>query len=231
MNFQKLKNKILGLPERLNAFLLWLKNPLNRFRFLTLLLAVDFIAFMSLSKSSYLQLLNPAAFLSVPEGDKRQRIELYFPRSLSLTGIEKIYAEDEAVLPQETNQPPAREAAKPLDDAAVQAEVILIKKKVGQPQSKIGDLELTRSEAMARRVIYELIAGPAGEKESLKARNLLKEKLFLRSLWTYQQTLYISTEKAAWEKMSPNEQKITEYCILESLKKNLPGEKITLLRE
>ncbi len=240
MNFQKLKNKFLGffpaITNRLNTFLAWLSVPLNRFRFLTLLLVVDFMAFMSLTKSSYLQLLNPVAFLSVPRAESYQTLELYFPRSLSLTGVEKIYAEDEAVPSTglgDAKQPAAapKEAAKVLDDAAIQAEVILIKKRSAKPLAKVDTLELSPAEAAARRIIYELVAGPAGERGSLKARNLLKEKIFLRALWTYQGKLYISTEKAAWEKMSPNEQKVTEYCILESLKKNLPAEKFALLRE
>lgn len=53
---------------------------------------------------------------------------------------------------------------------------------------------------MARRVTLELIAGPAGEVETLKARNLLKESMFLRSLWTHQGTIYLSTDKATWDK-------------------------------
>lgn len=234
MNFQKLKSKISGffaaLTARLNAFLEWLTVPLNKFRFLALLLVIDFVAFMSLTKSSYLQLLNPAAFLLVPRGETRQTMELYFPRSLSLTGIEQIYAEDDAPATGDSKAT-TKAAEKPLDAAAIQAEVILIKKRVAKPETKTGALELTSPEATARRVIFELIAGPSGERETLKARNLLKEKLFLRALWSYQGKLYISTEKAAWDKMSPNEQKITEYCILESLKKNLPSEKIALLRE
>ena len=60
---------------------------------------------------------------------------------------------------------------------------------------------------------------------------LLKEPLFLRSAWTYQGTLYLSTQLSVWEKMSPNERKITEYCINESLKKNLGSDKFVLLRE
>ena len=31
--------------------------------------------------------------------------------------------------------------------------------------------------------------------------------------------------------MTPNERKITEYCIVESLRKNLGGEKFALLKE
>lgn len=234
MNFPKLKNKVTGIfggiNTRLNGFLAWLTVPLHRFRFLSLLLVIDFIAFMSLTRSSYLQLLNPAAFLFVPRSESRQMMELYFPRSLSLTGIEKIYAEDEAASGKPSDSK-TQTAEKPLDDAAVVSEVVMIRKRVSAPLAKIDNHELTASEATARRVIYELVAGPAGGRESLKARNLLKEKVFLRSLWTYQNKLFISTEKAAWDKMSPNEQKVTEYCILESLKKNLPGEKIALLRE
>lgn len=234
MNFLKLKNKFTGffrgINSCLNGFLSWLTIPLNLFRFLSLLLVIDFMAFMSLTRSSYLQLLNPAAFLFVPRAESRQLMELYFPRSLSLTGIEKIYNEDEAPAGKGA-ETKTQSAEKPLDDAAVVSEVIMIKKRVSAPLSRIDNLELTASEAIARRVIYELVAGPAGGRESLKARNLLKEKAFLRSLWTYQNKLFISTEKAAWDKMSPNEQKVTEYCILESLKKNLPGEKIALLRE
>jgi hypothetical protein len=242
VNLQNLKNSIsgffTGITGRLNGFLAWLAVPLNLFRFVTLLLAVDFIAFMALTKSSYFNLLNPVFFLSVPKGETRQTLELYFPRSLSLTGIEKIYAEDEAVAP--VTQPGAdgktavsavKENAKTLDEGAIQAEVILIKKRVAKPLTKIDNVELSAAEAKARRVIYELIAGPAGALETLKARNLLKEKMFLRSLWTYEGKLYISTEKAAWEKMSPNEQKVVEYCIVESLKKNLPAEKFALLKE
>jgi hypothetical protein len=90
---------------------------------------------------------------------------------------------------------------------------------------------LSPNEATARRIILELMAGPAGELETLKARNLLKEPLLLRGLWTYQGKLYISTEKSIWDRMAPNERRITEYCLTESLKKNLPGVAFTLLKE
>jgi len=90
---------------------------------------------------------------------------------------------------------------------------------------------LSPNEATARRIIFELVAGPAGELETLKARNLLKEPLFLRSLWTHQGKLYISTEKNVWDRMSANERRITEYCLAESLKKNMPGVAFSLLKE
>ena len=99
MNLQRLKNSLampfLAVNDRVNRFLLYLQNPLNLFRFIAVLLVVDFVAFMSLTRSSYVQMLNPLAFLSAGPGETRDSIELYFPRSLSLTGIDKIYPEEE----------------------------------------------------------------------------------------------------------------------------------------
>jgi hypothetical protein len=230
VKWQNLKNKVAGffgnLNDRLNAFLLHLSQPLNLFRFLAILLVIDFVAFMSLTRGSYLQLLNPLAFLSVPESDGRDLVELYFPRSLSLTGIEAIYHEGE----QAPIVPGLRAGEKLLTEAAVTEEIILIKKRVAAPVAGNGR-PLSPNEATARRIILELMAGPAGELETLKARNLLKEPLLLRGLWTYQGKLYISTEKSIWDRMAPNERRITEYCLTESLKKNLPGVAFTLLKE
>ncbi len=221
------------MNERVNRFLVFLQNPLNLFRFIAVLLVVDFVAFMSLTRSSYAQMLNPLAFLSVDPGETRDSIELYFPRSLSLTGIDKIYPEEEnSAAVAQPGAPERKGEERPLDDSAIPGEVILIKKRVSAPHlTDTAGTAIDRSEAYARRVIAELIAGPSGELETLKARNLLKEPLFLRSAWMYQNTLYLSTQLSVWEKMSPNERKITEYCINESLKKNLGSDKFVLLRE
>jgi hypothetical protein len=141
---------------------------------------------MSLTRSSYAMMLNPLAFLFTDPIESRGFIELYFPRSLSLTGIEKIYPEDEAAEKSANTKPTLDSAGeKPLSDAAVAEETVLTRKQVQKPLATVGGVELSASEAMARRVVLELIAGPAGEVETLKARNLLKESMFLRSLWTY----------------------------------------------
>ncbi|AFM14558.1 hypothetical protein [Turneriella parva] len=236
MNWQKLKDSVISVPARIeakiNQTIRYLRNPLILFRFLAILLVLDFVAFMSLTRSSYAMMLNPVAFLFTDPIESRSSIELYFPRSLSLTGIEKIYPEDEA--PEKTTDAkPKLDSAgeRPLSDAAVAEETVLTRKQVQKPMSAVGGLELSAAEAMARRVMLELIAGPAGEVETLKARNLLKESMFLRSLWTYQGTVYISTDKMIWDKMTPNERKITEFCIVESLRKNLGSEKFALLKE
>lgn len=234
MSWQKLKNKFLAgtdaLAARINLVVGYLAVPLNLFRVLVILLAIDFIAFMALTRSSYLQMLNPAHFLWADPGESRDVMELWFPRSLSLTGLEKIYPEDEAPAAGKNEKPgPAQE--KPLDDAAIASEAIMIRKRVSAPLAKMPGLELSKDEAMARRVMLELMAGPSGEMETLKARNLLKEPLFLRSIWTHNSTIYISTEKSVWDKLGGNERKITEYCITESLKKSLPGAKFALLKE
>lgn len=217
----------------MNRFLVYLQNPLSLFRFIAVLLVIDFVAFMSLTRSSYAQMLNPLAFLSAGPGETRDSIELYFPRSLSLTGIDKIYPEEKnSAAVAKPGAPERKGEERPLDDAAIPGEVILIKKRVSAPHlTDTSGNKIERSEAYARRVIAELIAGPSGELETLKARNLLKEPLFLRSAWMYQNTLYLSTQLSVWEKMSPNERKITEYCINESLKKNLGSDKFVLLRE
>lgn len=237
MNLQRLKSSLavpfLAVNDRLNRFLVYLQNPLNMLRFIAVLMVIDFVAFMSLTRSSYAQMLNPLAFFSVAPRETRDSIDLYFPRSLSLTGIEKIYPEEEnSAAVAQPGAPERKGEERPLDDSAIPGEVILIKKRVSAPQLKdAAGNKIERSEAYARRVIAELIAGPSGEMETLKARNLLKEPLFLRSAWTYQGTLYLSTQLSVWEKMSPNERKITEYCINESLKKNLGSDKFVLLRE
>jgi hypothetical protein len=232
--WQKLKNKsmslVANLASHINTVVSFLAKPLHLFRFLVMLLALDFLAFMSLTRSSYLQLLNPLQFIWGEPGESRRTIELFFPRSLSLTGLEKIYPEEDANQVKKAAAEPSPQE-KPLDDAAVSQETILIRKLVAAPVTKVGDLQLTEEEALARRVILELIAGPAGELETLKARNLLKEPLFLRALWTHEGTLYISTEKNVWERMSSNERKITEFCIRESLKKNLGEIRFALLKE
>jgi len=242
VKWQNLKNKfveILGAPHRkINALVDYLHTPLHLFRFIVLLFALDFIAFMSLTKSSYLQLVNPLAVLFVPHGERLTAMELYFPRSLSLTGLEKMYLEDadaDAKPAAGNNRAPQpsenKSKEKPLTDSDAAAEVIAVKKHVAKSEGYIGDRVLNPAESAARRVILELLAGPESEIESLKARNLLKEPLFLRSIWSNDGTIYISTEKAAWDKMSPNEQKVTNYCISESLRKNLGGAKFALLRE
>lgn len=231
MSWQKLKNKfgaaVAAIAARINAVVSYLSHPLNLFRFIVVLFALDFIAFMSLTRSSYLQMLNPLYLLAAEPGESRQFMELYFPRSLSLTGLEKIYPEGEAG----GGAGESEAVEKPLDDAMVANEAILIAKRVSSPQVQFPGHELTRDEAIARRVILELIAGPGAELETLKARNLLKEPLFLRSIITHDGVLFISTEKSVWNKLSPNESKITEYCIRESLRKNLPAAKFALLKE
>lgn len=236
MSWQKLKSNFglvfQGIAERLNAFLAYLSVPLHLFRFVVLLMAVDFVAFMALTKSSYVQLLNPVAFLWASSGESRDIMELYFPRSLSLTGIDQIYPEEES---SQANAKPGAKVVPPpetpIDAAQVAGEVILIRKRVAAPQTKSRELTGTTEEKIARRVMLELIAGPAGEIESLKARNLLKEPMFLRAIWNHDQTLYISTEKRVWDPMTQNERKIAEYCITESLKKNLGSAKFVLLKE
>jgi hypothetical protein len=237
VNWQNLKSN-LGAParklnERINSVVGYLSHPLNLFRFVAVLLVVDFVAFMSLTKSSYLQLLNPAAVLWAPPTESRSSLELYFPRSLSLTGLEKMYPEDEKapteIVPGATG-PAGVEI--PLAEADIAKEVILIPKYVAK--SDYRDMEgkkISGPEATARRVVHELIDGPGGNVASLKARNILKNPLFIRSIWLYDNTVYISTEKNIWDKMGPNERKISEYCIRESLKKNLGSAKFVLLKE
>lgn len=234
MSWQKLKNNLLNcsdaLAHRINLGVAYLAKPLNLFRFVVVLLVLDFFAFMSLTRSSYLQLVNPLYFLWAEPGESRQPVELFFPRSLSLTGLEKIYP-DEEVSRDKSSATGQGQLEKPLDEAAVAQETLLTRKLVSAPGTKIGSLQLTQHEALARRVILELIAGPAGELETLKARNLLKEPLFLRSLWTYDGILYISTEKSVWDRMSPNERRVTEFCLRESLRKNLRETRFQLLKE
>ncbi|HNE20443.1 MAG: hypothetical protein U1F40_08600 [Turneriella sp.] len=234
MIWQKLKNSsmdlVAALASRINTVVAFLAKPLNLFRFIVILLALDFVTFMSLTRSSYLQLVNPLHFLWAEPGESRKSIELYFPRSLSLTGLEKIYPDEDTSQGKKTVAEQSAQE-KPLDDAAVAQEALLTRKLVSEPVTKFGELQLSKEEALARRVILELIAGPAGELETLKARNLLKEPLFLRSLWTREGTLYISTEKSLWDRMSPNERKVTEFCIRESLKKNLGETRFALLKE
>lgn len=234
MIWQKLKNSsmdlVAALASRINTVVAFLAKPLNLFRFIVILLALDFVAFMSLTRSSYLQLVNPLHFLWAEPGESRKSIELYFPRSLSLTGLEKIYPDEDTSQGKKTVAEQSAQE-KPLDDAAVAQEALLTRKLVSEPVTKFGELQLSKEEALARRVILELIAGPAGELETLKARNLLKEPLFLRSLWTREGTLYISTKKSLWDRMSPNERKVTEFCIRESLKKNLGETRFALLKE
>ncbi|HRP68428.1 MAG TPA: hypothetical protein PLY93_02760, partial [Turneriella sp.] len=193
MNWQTLKNKFLRSRSKdavgvitpmkktlIDRFLAWFSISRNRFRFIVLLFVLDFVAFMSLTRSSYLQLLNPIAFLSVSKDIGMETMELYFPRSLSLTGIEKIYSNtDDAPTIKIQNDPQGNPAddvidqTKVLDDAQVKAEVIAIQKKVAHPIHEIDALNLTANEARARRVMYELIAGPSGDLDTLKARNLL----------------------------------------------------------
>ncbi|HNA78334.1 MAG TPA: hypothetical protein PKG67_00200 [Turneriella sp.] len=221
---------VAALASRINTVVAFLAKPLNLFRFIVILLALDFVTFMSLTRSSYLQLVNPLHFLWAEPGESRKSIELYFPRSLSLTGLEKIYPDEDTSQGKKTVAEQSAQE-KPLDDAAVAQEALLTRKLVSEPVTKFGELQLSKEEALARRVILELIAGPAGELETLKARNLLKEPLFLRSLWTREGTLYISTEKSLWDRMSPNERKVTEFCIRESLKKNLGETRFALLKE
>jgi hypothetical protein len=236
VNWQKLKNSVSEVPRRIegriNVVVQYLRNPLNLFRVLVILLALDVMTFMSLTRSSYLMMLNPLAFLWTGPSEARDHIELYFPRSLSLTGIEKMYPEDESgvAISKGVNSTNST-GEKSINESAVAEETLLTRKQVQTPPTNVGGVEFTAAEAMARRVILELLAGPAGEVETLKARNLLKEPLFLRSIWTHQGTLYISTDKSAWEKMTPNEKKVTEYCIVESLRKNLGGEKFAILKE
>ncbi len=236
MNLQKLKNSVIEVPgrieTRINAVVAYLRNPLNLFRVLVILLALDFVTFMSLTRSSYLMMVNPLAFFWTGPAEARDQIELYFPRSLSLTGIEKMYPEDEAGIAINKEKNPLNATGeRPIADEAIAEEAMLTRKQVQRPPTNVGGAELTAAEAMARRVLLELVAGPAGEVETLKARNLLKEPLFLRSLWTHQGTLYISTDKTTWDKMTPNERKVTEYCLVESLRKNLGSEKFALLKE
>ncbi|MCS6971528.1 MAG: hypothetical protein NZL89_00750, partial [Leptospiraceae bacterium] len=215
------------LERQWQRFLRHLGNPLALFRFLVLLLALDFVAFLSLTGTGFGQLLNPLQFLSVRRGVTLMPLELYFPRSLPLTQIETAYSEEKTQKP--ATAPPAVE--KLLSDAEIAQEVIAVKKLVPPPQRKVAEQELSPEEAMARRILLELIAGPSDRLENLAARHLLKEPLFLRSIWSYEGTLFISTEKAVWERMAANERRITEYCIRESLRKNLPETRFVLLKE
>ncbi|MCX7631795.1 MAG: hypothetical protein N2Z22_00525, partial [Turneriella sp.] len=177
----------------------YLSDPLALFRFVVLLLALDFVAFLSLTGTGFGQLLNPLQFLSVRRGVTLMPLELYFPRSLPLTQIESAYSEETAA-PKPSAAPPAAE--KLLSDAEIAREVIAVKKLVPPPQRKVAEQELSPEEAMARRILLELIAGPSDRLENLAARHLLKEPLFLRSIWSYEGTLFISTEKAVWERMA-----------------------------
>lgn len=231
MIWQKLKTRLAATIQKIegwiNRAVTHLSLPLNLFRFLVILTAADFIAFMSLTHSSYLQLLNPLGFLWAAPGESRKPIDLYFPRSLSLTGIEKIYAEEGTALEIKERE---REAASTvISEVEIKNEIVAIKKLVAAADGT--EMGMSKNEAMARRVVLELIAGPAGETETLKARNVLKEPLFLRSIWTYGDTVYLSTEKSVWSKLKPNEAKIAEYCLTESLKNNLGSQKFAILRE
>ncbi len=233
MNLQKLRDKFSdvgnSISSRIERTTEYLSHPLNLFRFLALLAVLDFFAFMSLTRSSYFQLLNPAFFLGIERGESRDSMELLFPRSISLTGLDRIYPEETlqgSAVPVKENT----EKEKALDEKALAKDTILIHKKVLEPTTELSERTLGKEEALARRVMLELIAGPGGAQDMLKARYLLKDPLFFHSVWMYEGRLYVSTEKKVWEHLNPNERKLTEYCIIESLKRNLPQTPVVLLK-
>lgn len=58
------------------------------FRLFATILALDFIAFLSLASISPLRLLNPLGFLSAEELDTRPELKLYFPKAFDAENSE-----------------------------------------------------------------------------------------------------------------------------------------------
>ncbi len=65
------------------------QDRLFLFRLFATILAVDFIAFLSLASISPLRLLNPLGFLSARELDSRPELKLYFPRAFKTENSEQ----------------------------------------------------------------------------------------------------------------------------------------------
>jgi len=219
------------VQERFTVGKNWLKIPLNAFRTAVIIFIIDFLAFLSLSQTSFFSLINPLAFMSANPADKRVTLALYFPRSVSkshalvsyqLTKEEEIVEKNQTRKDSLETQTPEEKilAAENLRDETTLVE------KLALPLSAHGTVL-----EQGKRIVRELLAGPGDGVEALKARNLIKDPYFLRDVWLYDNQLFISTRKETWQQMSARESTIIEYCLVESLKQNLAGQLFSITRE
>ena len=209
----------------------WLKIPLNAFRTAVIIFIIDFVAFLSLSQTSFFSLINPLAFLSAHPPDKRVALKLYFPRSVSMnhTQINYQLTKDEEKAQKNQTQKDTSEtqtneakiiAANNLEDETVRVDKLALRLNT-----------LATPLEQGKRIVRELLIGPGDGVEALKARNLIKDPYFLRDVWLHDNQLIISTRKETWQQMSPAESKIVEYCLFESLKLNLGDQSFIITRE
>ncbi len=175
-----------------------LRDRLFLFRLFATVIAIDFIAFISLGSINPLQLLNPARFLFSPPTDSRAAIELYFPKSFY---IEKADESEENL----------------------KQNIIAVKQRSYIPaadESKKDQL-ITR----AHHIIHQLILGPQLEvgvgDNALQAKKFVKDKQLIQDIWFYEGELIIKPDAERWQKLSAGTQQVARLCIEKSLMANI----------
>lgn len=202
-----IKNKIAYIEERL-------KDRLFTFRLLAVVLCLDFIAFVSLSNSNPLQLLNPLKFLQANPTDNRTATKMWFPRTINLLGL----------IPADPTKKTELNQIKP--DFQPEQHVLVVEKKIiSRTGYKPGYAPNDTDISFAHLLLNELILGPGEGKDALKASGFIKDREFIKYLWKQNDSLVIHARLSTWKQLTELDKKIAEHCITKTLTENIPSVK------
>lgn len=192
------------------------------------IIALDFIAFVSLSGINPIGLLNPFEFLISNVKDKRAEVMLYYPRLEFINQLKR--AQSKSFIKKSKEQ--AQALMKELADT-VESNIVGVKEKLQlATKDSVENIEIVKENSLqekdiarlnVRLIIQSLLSNP----ESEKVGRIADQPLLLKKVWLYNDELYIQTQDQYWKKLTEIERKVFRLSAEKSIKQNLKLNSIT----
>ena len=197
-------------------------------RAVLVIIALDFIAFVSLSGINPIRLLNPFEFLISNVKDKRAEVTLYYPRLEFINQLKR--AQSKSFIKKSKEK--AQALMKELTDT-VESNIIGVKEKLQlTTKDSVENIEIVEENSLqekdiarlnVRLIIQSLLSNP----ESEKVGRIADQPLLLKKVWSYDGKLYIQMQEQYWKKLTKIERKVFRLSAEKSIEQNLKLNSIT----
>lgn len=176
------------------------KDSVFLFRFISLILALDIVAFFILTSTNPFSVLNPFSFIGLQNRDNRPKVVLYFPGStISRKKKENVNQSEKSNLP----------------------DLVKIEQKVFQTNPTLNTSNNTEEDKTLEEnissIMQSLIAGPT----SLKARRFLPNVFAYRKMWVQNQLLILHLNPELFKGMDSAEKLLAKEAIRRSILGNI----------
>ena len=186
------------------------------------IIALDFIAFVSLSGMNPIRLLNPFEFLISNVKDKRAEVTLYYPRLEFINQLKRAQSKSFIKKSKEKAQALMQELAD-----TVESNIVGVKEKLQlTTKDSVENIEIVEENSLqekdiarlnVRLIIQSLLSNP----ESEKVGRIADQPLLLKKVWLYGGKLYIQTQEQYWKKLTKIERKVFRLSAEKSIEQNL----------